>query len=213
MKNLAFAIVMSCAISVVAQIQERSAPDELEFHANDSSSRDTEKLEPVVLPNGQMLIAVTDSVFMVGSDGIVLWRYSTHSPNEVLTSEPAYNATLNQVAVVGTDLLFVRLDATTGKVKWKADTVGRAVFTRVAAYEKGFLVVANMSGYRMSQDDTPVSDTLEYWGESEGDSWSIDFPRRAELVVNGKRIYALKRNGKSSRLLQLHPRATSKSER
>jgi PQQ-like domain len=163
----------------------------------------TKRLHPVVLPDGRVILSIADTIYMLDAEGSQLWKFGTASANETLTSEPAFNATRNEVAVIGNDLLFVRLDATTGKVKWKADTVRRAAFASVTAYESGFLVVADMGGYR--RNSTPTSDRLEYWGSSEEDFWSIAFPLNAELVVTGKKIYALRTGAGTLRVQELHP--------
>jgi hypothetical protein len=198
-----FLIMFGCFLGALTGAQtNRVAPRELEFGRTHSPQAPTKKLRPVVLPDGRVVLSVADTVYMLDADGRQLWKFGTASANETLTSEPAFNAGRNEVAIVGNDLLFVRLDATTGKVKWKADTVGRATFASVTAYESGFLVVAEMSGYR--SDKTSTSDRLEYWGASEEDSWSIAFPIGAELVVTGKKIYALRRGSGMLRVQELH---------
>ena len=146
------------------------------------------QLDPISLPDGRLIVSVGNTVYMIDAGGKQQWKYE----NETLTSEPAFNSGLNEVAVVMYDLQAVKLDATTGKVKWKSDTVGRGLFTSVHAYGHGFLVLVNMSGYRENGSDVPA-DRLEYWGEPERESWHVDFPQDAEVVVNGKKVYALRR--------------------
>jgi hypothetical protein len=203
MKTIMLLIAFSCTINALAQQNPRST-NELEFKRTHSTVAPSAELHPVVLPDGRLILSVADTVYMLDANGQQLWKYSTESASETLTSDPAFNAERNEVAIVGFDLLFVRLDATTGKVIWRADTVGRATFASVMAYEKGFLVVVDMSGYRRN-GSSPIPDTLDYWGESEKDFWSIDFPPHAELVVSGKRIYALRRNKEKLRLQELQP--------
>src|SRR5579864_8071402 len=159
----------------------------------------TQKLRPVVLPDGRMLVSVADSVYMLDASGKQLWKYE----HQTLAAEPAFNAARNEIAVVMYDLVFVRLDATTGEVKWTAPSVGRAAFRGVSAYENGFLIVVDMSGYR-NKLSPKVSDRLEYWGDSDKDFWYIDFPQRAELLVDGKKLYALFRDQDELRLKELH---------
>src|SRR5580765_6385044 len=114
---------------------------ELEFSRKHSAVAPSTRLRPVVLPDGRVLLSIADTIYMLDTEGRQIWRFGTSSANETLTAEPAFNANRNEIAVVGYDLLFVRLDANTGKVKWKADTVGRGTFASVTAYESGFLVV------------------------------------------------------------------------
>jgi len=181
---------------------------ELVFRRTHPDASPTDKLHPLVLPDGRLVLSVADTVYMLDAEGKLLWKYSTPL-GELLTSEPGFNPEQNEIAVVGFDLLFVRLDANTGKAKWKADMNGRATLARVAAYGKGYLVVADMGGYRENEKADGVKqlspDGLEYWGESERDSWFIDFPIGAELVVDGKKIYALRHVRGEVRLRRLFP--------
>jgi outer membrane protein assembly factor BamB len=163
------------------------------------------EIRPLPLPDGRLVLSIANAVYMLDAHGKQLWKYE----NETLTSEPAFNAITNEIAVVMHDLQAVRLDATTGKVKWKAESAGRGGFARVLPYVKGFLVVVDMSGYR-GPEDRSTSDRLEYWGESESDFWYIDFPNHAELVVNEKKFYALIRRQTDLRLRELHPPSANK---
>jgi hypothetical protein len=139
-----------------------------------------------------------------------MWNYTTPAGEE-LNAEPVFNAAQNEIALVGIDLLFVRLDAATGELKWKADTLGRAGFTDIAAYGNGYLVHVDMSGYRENEKGLgrkkPTPDQLYYWGESEKDGWSIDFPIGADLLVDGKVIYAVRHIRGEVRLRVMHPPA------
>jgi outer membrane protein assembly factor BamB len=148
------------------------------------------RIRPLVLTDGRMVVCVADSIYMLAPDGAVLWKYATQG--ETLTSEPAFNAELNEIGVVGNDLLFVRLDATTGKLKWRATTAGRAGFSSVTAYANGYLVVVDMTGYRENSDKSKVriQDQLEFWTDQKDRSWKVDFPTGAEVLVSGNRILA-----------------------
>ncbi len=161
-------------------------------------------IKPIVLPDGRIVVSVADTVYMLAPNGGVLWKYAT--AGETLTSEPTYSPELNEIALVGNDLLFVRLDATTGKLKWRATTNGRAGFSSVTAYGEGYLVVVDMNGYRKNGPDKSKlrsPDLLEYWESREGHFWKIDFPVGAELIVDGKRIYSLNRGKGKVRLREL----------
>ena len=144
---------------------------------------------------------------MLDASGKQLWKYITGG--ETLTSEPSYNAETNEIGVVGYDLLFVRLDAATGKEKWRAKTVGGGVFTTVAAYGRGFLVVVDMTSYRQKWKDAHIKgsqpDQLVYWGETEDDEWIAKFPIGAELLVNDKHIYSVRRIRDGVQLRELQP--------
>jgi len=152
-------------------------------------------------------MGVGDTVYMLDADGKQLWKYK----NAVLTTEPAYSSARDEVAVVMYDLQAVRLDATTGKVKWKAESAGKGLYLSVSAYDQGFVVVVDMAGYRQRGSHLPP-DQLEYWGKSNNDSWSVDFPQGAELVVSGNKIYALRRSGEQVRMLEIQPSASKKPQ-
>jgi len=143
---------------------------------------------------------------MRSQDGNPLWKYSTQG--ETLTSKPAFDPELNEIAIVRYDLLFIRLDATTGKLKRQNDSNGRGLFSEVTAYGRGYLVVVNMNGYRENDKSAklnrPTLDRLEYWADSEEQSWSMDFPLNAQLIVDGKRIFCLRRSKDKLRLQELH---------
>jgi hypothetical protein len=203
-KKTVLFIAFNCAAGALAVAQTNPvSPSESEFKRTRSPVAPTKRLHPVVLQDGRVILSVSDTVYMLDAEGHQVWKFVTASANETLTSEPAFSATANEVAVIGSDLLFVRLDATTGKAKWRADSVGRGAFTSVAAYENGFVVVVDMSAYRTSPPPTP--DRLEYWDGSDEDSWSIAFPLKAELVVTGKKIYALRSGADKLRFEELHP--------
>jgi len=132
---------------------------------------------------------------MLGPEGKQLWKYAI-ADGETVWSEPAYNPRLKEIAIVAPDLIFIRLDAETGKEKWHADSNGRASFVQVVAYGKGYLVRKDMSGYRENDKASGLpleDDLLGYWGQSEDDSWTINFPRNSDVVVSGTRIYAARR--------------------
>lgn len=194
-------VIIVVVVCLLAQDQSRFPRSQLVFHGkNGSGTWPARNLHPCVLPDGRMVVAISDTIYMIDADGKQLWKFE----KETLASEPAFNSAQNEIALVMHDLQGVRLDATTGRVKWQASSVGRALFTSVSAYEQGFLVLIDMGGYRKN-GNPKTPDRLEYWGESERSSWSIDFPVAAELVVNGRKIYALERAPGELRLLELHP--------
>ena len=130
------------------------------------------RLRPVLLPDGGLLISVGDTVYRLDAVGKQMWEYSTPAGEE-LTSEPAFNAAKNEIALVGFDLFFARLDATTGKLKWTANSNGAAVFADVVPYGNGYFVLVDMSGDRENEKGLhlkhPTLDQLDYWGEPKKD--------------------------------------------
>ncbi|MGA3159808.1 MAG: PQQ-binding-like beta-propeller repeat protein [Terracidiphilus sp.] len=189
---------------------ERHFGPELTFTPQKRDVWPDERIRPIALPDGRLLLSRFGTVYMLDVSGKQLWKYETDG--ETLTSEPAYNTETNEIGVVGYDLLFVRLDATTGEEKWRAKTVGGATFINVAAYGHGFLVVVDMTAYREKDKEFKdphikgmEPDRLEYWGQTEDDEWIADFPIGAQLLVNGKHIYAVRRIRSELRLRELQP--------
>lgn len=144
---------------------------------------------------------------MLRADHTILWKYSTDDGVE-LTGKPAFHPALNEIGLIAYDLTFVRLDAHTGKPKCKAAVNGGAVFTQVEAYRRGYLIVADMSGYRekerLMKNSFRSPDKLDYWDESVKDHgnivWSGDFPIGAELLVSGDELFAVRSSKTSVRL-------------
>ena len=210
-----FLFIAIFASSALAQAQSLQSPPErhfgpgLTFKTQGSQDWPDERIGPVALPDGRLLLSRFGTVYMLDATGKQLWKYVADSENESLTSAPAYNAETNEIGVVGYDLFFVRLDAATGKEKWRATTVGGATFIHVAAYGRGFLVVVDMAHYRendrMEHLKYRAPDRLEYWGDAENDNWIADFPIGAQLLVNGKQIYAISRVRGGVELRALHP--------
>ena len=202
-KRLCLATLFALSISGLAQgHQQDSGKNGIVLQGTGKGAFPSSRIKPLVLPDGRIVVSVADTVYMLAADGILQWKYSTEG--ETFMSEPAYNAELNEIAFVGYDLLFVRVDAKTGKRKWKANTVGRATFAGIAAFGRGYLVVADMSGYRETASDRRLPDRLEYWTDSEDEGWTTDFPKGAELVVSGDRIYSLNRGKDKIRLREIH---------
>jgi hypothetical protein len=182
----------------------------MSYRPKASADYPDDRVRPVALPDGRLLVSTFGTVYMLDASGKQLWKYVTDG--ETLTSEPAYNAETNEIGIVGYDLLFVRLDAATGEEKWRAKTVGSATFISVAAYGRGFLVVVDMIAYRQKAKefkDPHIKgsdpDRLEYWGQTEDDAWTADFPIGARLLVNGKHIYSVLRTRDVMRLRELQP--------
>jgi hypothetical protein len=203
-KHIALALIaLLSATSIPAQGKESRSGIALERTRDGAFPKS--RIKPLVLPDDRMLVSVADTVYVLGPNGDSPWKYATDG--ETFTSEPTHNAELNEIAVVGYDLLFARLDANTGKLKLKAKTVGIALFSSVEAYVKGYLVVVDMSGYRENgthNSNVSVPDQLEYWSDSEDRGWQIDFPRNAELVVSRSRIYCPTRGNPGIRLRELN---------
>jgi hypothetical protein len=207
---LVLALFAASTLAPAQSTPQRHFGPELTFAPQKSDDWPDDRIRPVALPDGRFLLSRFGTVYMLDASGKQLWKYETDG--ETLTSEPAYNAETNEIGVVGYDLLFVRLNAATGDEKWRAKTVGGGVFINVVAYGRGFLVVVDMTSYREKAKefkDPHIKgtdpDKLEYWGQTEDDEWFADFPIGAQLLVNGKHIYCVRRIHDVVHLRELQP--------
>ncbi len=143
-----------------------------------------------------MIFGVVDTLYVTDPDGAIAWKYVTRGPAEALSiyAPPAFNPKINEIGVVGCDLFFVRLDATSGKEKWRYSGNSSSIFKQIAPYGSGFLVVVS------SKD----GDAVQYWSDdAEDDIPQAQFPSGATLMVNGARIYAVRSFSRSARVQEL----------
>ncbi|MCU1309666.1 MAG: PQQ-like domain [Candidatus Angelobacter sp.] len=183
-----------------ARKQHSNSKNRIVFAGESIVSPKISRIAPVSLPDGRMAVVAGDTIYMAGVDGKILWSYSLRAP---ITAKPALRLDQNEIAVIGYDLTFVRLDASTGKLVWKADMNGRAVFSNIQPYGQGYLVVLDMSGYR--DNLLHYNDQVEFWGDKDDDSWSLDFPIGASLTVVGDKIYAVQYEKKAVALTEIKP--------
>ncbi|MBI2815783.1 MAG: hypothetical protein HYX72_02470 [Acidobacteria bacterium] len=142
---------------------------------------------------------------MLGPDQKIIWTYLLDAP---ITAQPVYRADRNEIAIIGFDLTFQRLNADIGRSFWRANVNGRATFADIRPYKKGYLVKSNMGAYRemaITAEEREAPDSLAYWGQTEDDYWSVDFPIGAELAVSGDHIYAVMPGQNSVRVQNITP--------
>jgi hypothetical protein len=178
-KRIALALMALLSAATISAQGKESSQSGIALERTRDGAFPSSGIKPLVLPDGSMVVSVADTVYMLGPKRDSLWKYAT--AGDTFTSEPAYNAELNEIAVVGYDLLFARLDANT-----------------------------DMTGYRENgphNSGVSVPDQLEYSTDSEDQGWQTDFPRNAELVVTGSQIYSLTRGNDGIRLRELNGQA------
>lgn len=172
----------------------RSAP--LVFTSVQSYGGSTKEIAPLEVQHGQLLVTVGNTIYMLGREGKVLWQHST-GPNAPLTAQPVYRSDRNEVALIGADLTFQRLNGTTGALLWTANVSGAGSYTDLRPYRGGYLVLTNMTAYReraiaIGEKGPPILDILDYWDvENDDRDWSVPFPIGAKLAIVGQRIYAV----------------------
>jgi hypothetical protein len=203
------ALLLALSILPLFSQQQAKTGDsaDLVFQRTQTDSLPEGKIRPIVLPDGRMVLTIGDTVYMVGADGKQLWKYA-NPYGDTLTSEPAFNAERNEIGLVCQDAYFVRLDAATGNKIWDWAMNGSPFYRSVAPYGKGYLTVIGMEYYRENNlgfGAWKQTDQLRYYGDSQKDIWTIDFPINAELVVNGNKIYAVIHKKDEIQLQELHP--------
>lgn len=195
---LVFLLCVS-AVEPIAQTpdvsQSARSSGDLILRSTNSSQCPVTRVAPQVLPDGRMLLGVSDTVYLVGADGTVTWKFVTKGLEQALTlaAPPAFNLRTNEIGVIGCDLFFVRLDATTGTEKWRTHVNGSSEYRQIAPYGSGFLLVISSHG----------EDELQYWGDSEEEFRQTDFPSGATLIVSGEKIFAVRNLGSSVRVKEL----------
>lgn len=140
------------------------------------------QIPPLALPGGRLVVTVGHIIFMVAPDGKDVWKYEA---GDVLTAQSAFRADRNEIAVVDSVLDFVELNAATGKVLLDSPASGHVQYTDVKPYGKGYVVLVD------DKREPRETAYLQYWGQTEDDSWVVAFPAGAQLVVSGLRIYAV----------------------
>jgi len=190
-------------------------PGELDLSSTHSRERwrgTPQRVPPLFLPDGRMVVVAADSVYMLSQEGKQLWKYAIgegKDPEKVYDEgfgaglavmEIAFQPARNELALVCEDNLSVRLDAATGKLKWLNEEMGPGEDLGVIAYGEGFLWRDN-NGFG--------SGDLSY--REEDGEWAIETPDDPEIFVNGDKIYCIERiySRKTGRyrilLRELHP--------
>ncbi|MCL4524732.1 MAG: hypothetical protein M1453_11890 [Acidobacteria bacterium] len=157
---------------------------------HDLYANTAQKILPLPISDGRLVVIAGAKVYMLGASGAVTW--SAVLDNHVYGV--AHRPSSNEIGVIGDDLAFFRLDLTTGKEIWHATVNGRASFADIKPFRNGYLIVVDLTGYRVWPGGfgPPKSDQLRYYGASDEDYWSTDFPVGAHLSVAGDKIYAVK---------------------
>ena len=181
-------LVLSFPLASLSQISSQSGPPRppqpspLILNAGENWGVGIRQIPPLVFPDGRILLTTGNMIYMISSAGKIDWSYSASGP---LTVQPVFRPDRNEIAIVGLDLTFERLNAATGKVVWRSKKVGRSSFDDVKIYRKGYLILVGAAGYRDAAlpGERLPEDSLEYYGETENDYWRVSFPIGAKLAV------------------------------
>jgi len=143
----------------------------------------------VILPDGRTLVDADDTLYMLGANKRVVWKYEV--PQTVI--DFAYVKATGLVYVTSGDNNFFILDAAAGRELYHESRNGRAGFGEVLPYgEDACLVMDEFSGYRAGYTGgyEPMQDRVTAWRGTVM-LWERDVPPDAELQVVGAKIYAV----------------------
>lgn len=129
-----------------------------------SPTRPREWPKPLPLPNGRLLITAGDTLYMLASDGSVIWRTQTPE-STLLPAQPVFNEQLGEIGLIGLDGLFFRLEAQTGRLIFGYRMNGKAEYRQILRYARLYLTVVDMSPYSDRQYVSP--DKLTCWATDE----------------------------------------------
>ena len=145
--------------------------------------------EVVVLPSGRRLAAAGYTLYMLGADNRVVWKYEV--PQVVI--DFAYVEATGMVYVTAGDNFMCILDAATGRELAHESRNGSAAFGRVIPYGRdACLVMDAFGGYRAGHTvgALPMQDGVTAWRGTQV-LWRRDVPPDAELQVVGSKVYAV----------------------
>ncbi len=86
-------------------------------------------------------------------------------------------STTNEIGVIGCDLFFVRLDATTGKEKWRTQVNGASEYTQIAPYAAGFLFVITRTVQTSCNTGGNQATTSGAWSSRTTQNWLSLVPK------------------------------------
>ena len=169
---------------------------------------DSAKVIP--LRSGDMLVNLGDTLYRLDGQQHVVWSYQT--AQAIL--DYAYLDSTNLIYATAGDNIMLILNASTGKVEFSDSRNGSAAYGVAEKYGDDMCLVSdNFVIYReksRSANIEPMKDGITCWRGTRI-LWRLDFPPDAELVVNGKRIFAVTKSKKAIYVNEIIPPQT-KSE-
>jgi len=159
----------------------------------------------IALSKGRSLVGARDSLIMFDSQKRVTWEYAL-APNPLIGFDVVETTGL-VYGTAGDNIMFI-LNLSSGKELKSMGRNGSAGFGEVSAYGKDLCLIRdNFWGYRQKLPDPtfePMKDRLTAWRGTQV-LWDVDFPPDAELIVRGKKIFALTRTKTKVYLKEVFP--------
>lgn len=150
------------------------------------------------LSTGRMLVGLGDTLYLLNDKRQVEWKVTVP---QFLYDFASIEST-GMIYVTAGDNNMLILELTTGKELYQNGRNGSAAYGQVEPYGTDqCLILDNYVGYRWKLSEKEKNDPQWWTPELMGDGitawrgtellWSRDFPPDAELLVNGRKIYAV----------------------
>lgn len=145
------------------------------------------KIQYFALKNRQRLAVVGDSLYMLNARNRILWQWDSGGPP--FNDSPFIDSN-GIIYLVGQDLLWVAIDSSNGKEKWRGTANGRASYIQLVPYKDDmYFVVVNLEAYRHPPAN-PDTDYMDQIRLCRGNSilWDTVIPNNGTLRVRGERV-------------------------
>jgi hypothetical protein len=142
-----------------------------------------------VLPSGRTLAAAGTTLYLLGADKRVVWKYELPQP----AVDFAYVASTDVVCGTASDNKMFILDAATGRELASNSRQGRGGYGAVLPYGADVCLIADaLGGYNVDYrgGPAPMQDGVTAWRGARM-LWRVETPPDAELQVVGSKIYAV----------------------
>lgn len=162
----------------------------------------------IPISSGGFLTEAGDILYRFNSQRRVVWQYDISEP---LFDFDVVESTGLVYGTAGDNIMFI-LDLASGKELGGESRNGRAGFGEVKAYGKDeCLITDNFRGYRdgFPAEFEPMQDGITAWRGTR-ELWHRKFPPDAELVVKGKRIFAVTKTKTTVYIKEIFPPSKSK---
>ena len=166
------------------------------------------------MPRGGLIVMFDSALYRVDERKRIVWKYTTGQIMFEFTYVPLTGLIYG---TAGDGVMFI-LNAMDGKKVFGDSYQGRGAYDMARAYGKDqCLITSNYSAYRDWErfDPTSLKDGPTTWRDEitafRGTKvlWSRDFPPDADLVVDGKRIFAVTKTKSSIYVMEVSVPTTS----
>lgn len=162
-------------------------------------------ISPLAVSPSRLLVTDGSTVYMLDAKGRVVWQWAGGESfgEGFITDQPVRIG--DTIYVVGRELTYAALDVATGAVKQAWGSPYGAHFSQIEKYKDGqYLAVVDLSGVGCTNTVCSDDDMLQVYKGGEM-QWQVEFPRGAQLLLRGGKIYALIYRGESVEMREIEP--------